>query len=39
MLSTAKVEILETTGMNTPMGEIIIVRVRQSGNIQVAGPC
>lgn len=38
MLSTAKVEILETTGMNSPMGEIIIVKVRQNGNIQVAGP-
>lgn len=38
MLSSAKVEILETTGMNTPMGEVIIVKVRQSGNIQVAGP-
>ena len=38
MLSTAKVEILETTGMNTPMGEIIIVKVRQSGDIQIAGP-
>lgn len=38
MLSDAKLEILETTGINTPMGEVIIVKVRQSGNIQVAGP-
>ncbi len=38
MLSDAKAEILETTGISTPMGEVIIVRVRQRGNIQIAGP-
>ncbi len=38
MLSDAKTEILETTGISTPLGEIIIVRVRQKGNIQIAGP-
>jgi hypothetical protein len=38
MISDAKVEILETTGIQTPMGEVIIVKVRQGGNIQVAGP-
>lgn len=38
MLSNAKTEILETTGIPTAMGEVIIVRVRQGGNIQIAGP-
>ena len=38
MLSNAKTEILETTGISTAMGEVIIVRVRQKGNIQIAGP-
>lgn len=38
MLSDAKCEILETTGITTPMGEVIIVRIRQKGNIQIAGP-
>ncbi|WMJ78047.1 MULTISPECIES: hypothetical protein [unclassified Sedimentibacter] len=38
MLSDAKAEILETTGISTPMGEVIIVRIRQSGNMQIAGP-
>lgn len=38
MLSDTRVEILETTGINTPMGEVIIIKVRQSGNIQIAGP-
>ena len=38
MLSNAKTEILETTGISTAMGEVIIVRVRQGGNIQIAGP-
>lgn len=38
LLSEAKVEILETTGISTPMGEVIIVKVRQGGNIQIAGP-
>jgi len=38
LLSDAKFEILETTGIQTPMGEVIIVKVRQDGNIQIAGP-
>ena len=38
LLSDARTEILETTGINTPMGEVIIVKVRQRGNIQIAGP-
>ncbi len=38
MLSNAKAEILETTGISTAMGEVIIIRVRQKGNIQIAGP-
>ncbi len=38
LLSDAKTEILETTGISTPMGEIIIVKIRQRGNIQIAGP-
>ena len=38
LISEAKVEILETTDLNTPMGEVVIVRVRHSGNIQIAGP-
>lgn len=38
LLSDAKTEILETTGINTPFGEVIIVKVRQRGNIQIAGP-
>lgn len=38
LLSDAKVEILEVTDCSTPMGEVIICKVRQSGNIQIAGP-
>ncbi len=38
MLSDCKVEILESTDINTPMGEVILVKVRQGGNIQIAGP-
>lgn len=38
LLSDAGTEILETTGISTPMGEVIIVKVRQRGNIQIAGP-
>lgn len=34
----AKVEILKTTGENTPMGQVVLVRVRQAGFIQIAGP-
>lgn len=38
MLSDARYEVLETTGINTPMGEVVIIKVRQNGNIQIAGP-
>ncbi len=38
LLSNAKTEILETTGIKTALGEVIIVRARQGGNIQIAGP-
>ena len=38
LISDAKVEILETTDFNTPMGEVVLVRVKHSGNIQIAGP-
>ena len=31
-------EILDTTGMHTPMGEVVIFRARSSGNVQLAGP-
>ena len=38
MLSEARTEILETTGMFTSMGEVVIVRVRQKGTMKIAGP-
>jgi hypothetical protein len=38
LLSDAKVEILEVTNYNTPMGEVVISKVKHSGNIQIAGP-
>ena len=38
LISDAKVEILETTDYKTPMGEVVLVRVKHSGNIQIAGP-
>ena len=31
-------EILGTTGMFTPMGEVVIFRARSGGNVQLAGP-
>lgn len=31
-------EILDTTGMFTPMGEVVIFRARSCGNVQLAGP-
>ncbi len=34
----ARVEILETTSEYTPMGQVVLVRVRQAGYIQIAGP-
>ncbi|MHA1671729.1 MAG: hypothetical protein ACTSV5_14315 [Promethearchaeota archaeon] len=36
--SEAKIEILKTTGINTPMGEIAIARVISNGYIELAGP-
>jgi hypothetical protein len=38
MLSNAKTEILETSGISTALGEVILVKVRQKGNMQIAGP-
>lgn len=38
LISEVKTEILATTGIKSPMGEIVIVRVRRAGNIQIAGP-
>lgn len=31
-------EILETTGINTPMGEIVVIRALSDGYVEVAGP-
>ena len=31
-------EILETTGMSTPLGEVVLVRALSDGNVQLAGP-
>lgn len=31
-------EILDTTGIHTPMGEVILFRARSGGNVQLAGP-
>ena len=31
-------EILDTTGMFTPMGEVILLRAKSDGNVQLAGP-
>jgi len=36
--SGAKIEILEKTDFSTPLGEIIIGKVRESGNIELVGP-
>lgn len=38
LLSDAKVEILEVTDFMTPMGEVVIAKVKCCGNIQIAGP-
>lgn len=38
LMSDAKLEILETTDFKTAMGEVVIARVRHSGDIQIAGP-
>lgn len=31
-------EILDTTGVSTPMGEVVILKARSDGNVQIAGP-
>lgn len=31
-------EILETTGMHTPLGEVVLLRALSDGNVQLAGP-
>lgn len=31
-------EILETTGVSTPMGDVVVLRARSDGSIQLAGP-
>lgn len=36
--SDATLEILESTGINTPMGEVIISKALSCGNIELAGP-
>jgi hypothetical protein len=38
MLSDVFLEIIEATNINTPMGEVIISRVKRNGYIQIAGP-
>lgn len=40
MLSLCDVtqEILSTTGVPTPLGEVVLVRARSAGNVQLAGP-
>lgn len=37
-LCDATLEILDTSGIFTPLGEVVIVRARSDGNIQIAGP-
>ena len=36
--SEVKIEIIKTTGINTPMGKIVIARVIANGYIELAGP-
>ena len=31
-------EILDTTGMFTPMGQVVVLRAKSDGNVQLAGP-
>ena len=37
-LGDVTAEILETTGIPTPLGEVVILRARSAGNVQLAGP-
>lgn len=34
----AKIEILQTTNLHTPLGEVIIGRIREEGFVELAGP-
>ena len=36
--SDARMEIMETTEERTPMGKVVILRVRQKGHVEIAGP-
>lgn len=35
---TAKLEILDTTGISNPLGEIVLARVREAGTVEISGP-
>ena len=37
-LSDVTQEIIYTTGIPTPLGEVVLVRARSAGNVQLAGP-
>ena len=37
-LSDVTQEIVHTTGIPTPLGEVVLVRARSAGNVQLAGP-
>ena len=37
-LSDVTQEVVYTTGIPTPLGEVVIVRARSAGNVQLAGP-
>ena len=37
-LSDITQEIVETTGIPTPLGEVVLVRARSAGSVQLAGP-
>lgn len=37
-LSDITQEVVETTGIPTPLGEVVLVRARSAGNVQLAGP-
>ena len=37
-LSDVTMEILHTTGIPTPLGEVVLVRARSAGSVQLAGP-
>lgn len=34
----ARLEILETTGISNPLGEIVLARVREAGTVELSGP-